>query len=55
MPLIYTNCGGSASHEAANRAAVRAAPRDDLRLVGLAVHGDRRAADKALKGLALYG
>ncbi len=33
-----------------NRAAVRAVPRDDLDLVGLALHGPRNAVDKVLKG-----
>jgi hypothetical protein len=37
-----------------NRAAVRAVRRDDLDLVGLAVHGPRNAVDKVLKGARLH-
>jgi hypothetical protein len=37
-----------------NRAAVRAVRRDDLDLVGLAVHGPRNAVDKVLKGAHLH-
>ena len=37
-----------------NRAAVRAVRRDDLDLVGLAVHGPRTAVDKVLKGARLH-
>src|SRR4051812_49930856 len=36
--------------DAANRAAVRAVPRDSLDLVGLAFHGPKNAVDKVLKG-----
>jgi hypothetical protein len=38
-----------------NRAAVRAVPRADLRLAGIAVHGPRNAVDKILKGARLHG
>ena len=37
-----------------NRAAVRASPREDMKLVGLAFHADRKLADKVLKGLSLH-
>ncbi|PZS12746.1 MAG: DUF2000 domain-containing protein [Pseudonocardiales bacterium] len=37
-----------------NRAAVRAVPRADLRLVGLGVYGPRNAVDKILKGGRLH-
>jgi hypothetical protein len=37
-----------------NRAAVRAVPRDDLDLVGLAAHGPRNVIDKVFKGVALH-
>jgi hypothetical protein len=33
---------------------VRAVARDDLKLVGLAVHGPRNAVDKVLKGAVLH-
>jgi hypothetical protein len=39
----------------ANRAAVRAVPRDSLDLVGLAVHGPKNAVDKILKGARMHG
>lgn len=37
-----------------NRAAVRAVPRDELDLVGLAVYGPRNAVDKVLKGARMH-
>jgi hypothetical protein len=37
-----------------NRAAVRAVPRDQLDLVGLAVYGPRNAVDKVLKGARMH-
>jgi len=37
-----------------NRAAVRAVGRDDLDLVGLAVHGPRNAVDKIVKGSRMH-
>jgi hypothetical protein len=37
-----------------NRAAVRAVRRDDLDLVGLALHGPKNTVDKILKGAALH-
>lgn len=37
-----------------NRAAVRAVPRADLDLVGIAVHGPRNAVDKVLKGARMH-
>jgi hypothetical protein len=37
-----------------NRAAVRAVPRAELDLVGLAVHGPRNAVDKIVKGARLH-
>ncbi|MFG2039502.1 DUF2000 family protein [Dactylosporangium sp. NPDC048998] len=38
-----------------NRAAVRAVPRTDLRLAGMALHGPKNAVDKILKGARLHG
>jgi hypothetical protein len=38
----------------ATRPTVRAVARDDLKLVGLAVHGPRNAVDKVLKGAVLH-
>jgi hypothetical protein len=37
-----------------NRAAVRAVPRDDLDLVGIAVYGKKNAVDKVMKGAAMH-
>lgn len=37
-----------------NRAAVRAVGRDDLDLVGLALHGPRNGVDKVVKGARLH-
>ena len=37
-----------------NRAAVRAVPRDESDLVGLAVYGPRNAVDKVLKGARMH-
>lgn len=42
-------------HDEANRAAVRAVPREGLDLVGIAVHGPRNAVDKVVKGATLHG
>ncbi|MER7002052.1 DUF2000 domain-containing protein [Dactylosporangium sp. NPDC000555] len=38
-----------------NRAAVRAVPRAELRLAGMALHGPKNAVDKILKGARLHG
>lgn len=37
-----------------NRAAVKVVRSEDLRLAGMALRGDRKTVDKALKGLALH-
>lgn len=51
---VYTHDMFSTGHDAANRAAVAAVGRDDLDLVGLAVHGARNAVDKVVKGARLH-
>ena len=51
---VYTREMFTTDHDEANRAAVRAVPRAELDLVGLAVHGPRNGVDKATKGLALH-
>lgn len=51
---IYIAQMFSTGHDAANRAAVRAVPRDTLDLVGIAVLGPRNAVDRTLKGAALH-
>ena len=37
-----------------NRAAVRAVARDDLDLVGLALHGPKNGVDRVLKGATMH-
>jgi hypothetical protein len=55
MPAsVFTEELFATGHDEANRAAVRAVARDDLKLVGLAVHGPRNAVDKVLKGATLH-
>ena len=51
---VFTEELFTTGHDEANRAAVRAVARDDLKLVGLAVHGPRNAVDKVLKGATLH-
>jgi hypothetical protein len=50
---VYTEELFSTPNDTANRAAVRAVPRDQLNLVGLGVYGLRGAVDKALKAARL--
>ena len=51
LPLsVFTADLFETGFDAANRAAVKAVPRDALDLVGLAVHGPRNAVDKVVKG-----
>jgi hypothetical protein len=51
---VYTADMFSTGHDEANRATVRAVGRDDLDLVGFAVHGPKSAVDKVLKGAHLH-
>jgi hypothetical protein len=51
---IYTAQMFQTGHDAANREVVQAVGRDDLDLVGIAVHGARNAVDKTCKGAALH-
>jgi len=51
---VYTSDMFVTGHDEANRAAVRAVGRDDLDLVGIAVHGPKNAVDKVLKGAHLH-
>ncbi len=48
---LYTNEMFSTGHDAANRAAVRAVPTEQLDLVGLALRTGHRDADAVLRGL----
>jgi hypothetical protein len=55
IPLsVFTADLFATGHDEANRAAVRAVPRADLDLVGLALHGPRNAVDKVLKGARMH-
>lgn len=55
LPLaVFTSDLFGTGFDAANRAAVRAVPRADLDLVGLAVHGPRTGVDKVLKGARMH-
>ena len=51
---VFTDDLFATGNDGDNRAAVKAVRSEDLRLAGLAVRGDRKAVDKALKGLALH-
>jgi hypothetical protein len=51
---VYTTDMFVTGHDEANRGAVRAVGRDDLDLVGIAVHGPKNAVDKVLKGAHLH-
>lgn len=42
-------------HDAANRAVFQAESPDDPDWVGIAIHGRKKAVDKAVKGLTLHG
>ncbi|WP_235921311.1 DUF2000 domain-containing protein [Lentzea tibetensis] len=51
---VFTSDLFSTGNDDDNRAAVRAVPRDQLDLVGIAVHGQRNAVDKVLKGARMH-
>ncbi len=51
---VYTDGMFRTGNDADNRAVVAALPTGSLDLAGLAVHGDRRDVDKALKDLKLH-
>ena len=56
LPLaVFTADLFATGNDEANRAAVTAVPRDDLDLVGLALHGPRNAVDKVVKGARMHG
>ena len=48
---VYTEEMFKTTHDAANRAAVKAVARSDLNLVGLAFRAERKVIDKVLDGL----
>jgi hypothetical protein len=51
---IFTEELFSTGHDEANRAAVKAVPQPDLKLVGLALRAEKGAVDKVVKGLPLH-
>ncbi|WP_073681076.1 DUF2000 domain-containing protein [Mycolicibacterium goodii] len=53
-PSIFTAELFATGNDRANRAAVRAVGREDLDLVGLAVHAGRNVVDKVLKGARMH-
>jgi hypothetical protein len=55
LPMsIYTREMFATGNDVANRAVVQAVARDDLDLVGIAVHGPRNGVDKTVKGARLH-
>ena len=54
-PAIFTRELFGTGHDEANRAAVKARPREELELVGFALHGSKGSVDKVVKGLKLHG
>ena len=51
---IFTRDLFATGNDDDNRAAVAAVPAEDLDLVGLAMHADRKIVDKVVKGLSLH-
>jgi len=51
---VFTDELFATGNDGDNRAAVKAVRSEDLRLAGLAVRGERKLIDKALKGLSLH-
>jgi hypothetical protein len=53
-PAVYTDEMFKTTHDAANRAAVKAVTRGDLNLVGLAMRAERKVIDKIVDGLKFH-
>lgn len=51
---VFTSDLFATANDQDNRAAVRAVPKDQLDLVGLAVYGPRNGVDKVLKGARMH-
>ena len=51
---VFTSDLFATGNDRDNRAAVKAVPRDQLDLVGLALHGPKNAVDKVLKGARMH-
>jgi hypothetical protein len=54
-PAVYTEDMFKTTHDEANRAAVKAVARADLKLVGLAFRAERKVIDKIVDGLKFHG
>lgn len=54
-PAVYTEEMFKTTHDAANRAVVKAVPRTELNLVGLAFRAERKVIDKVVDGLKFHG
>jgi hypothetical protein len=53
-PALYTEEMFKTTHDAANRATVKAVARGDLNLVGLAMRAERKVIDKIVDGLKFH-
>ena len=53
-PAVYTDDMFKTTHDAANRAVVKAVSRSDLNLVGLAMRAERKVIDKIIDGLKFH-
>ncbi|QOZ48683.1 DUF2000 domain-containing protein [Bradyrhizobium sp. CCBAU 53340] len=53
-PAVYTEDMFKTTHDAANRAAVRAVARAYLNLVGIAMRAERKVIDKIVDGLKFH-
>ena len=53
-PAVYTEDMFKTTHDAANREVVKAVPRADLNLVGIAVRAERKVIDKIVDGLKFH-
>jgi hypothetical protein len=51
---VFTSDLFATGNDRDNRAAVKAVPRDQLDLVGLALHGPKNGVDKVLKGAKMH-
>jgi hypothetical protein len=54
MPAVYTEDMFATTHDAANRAAVKAVARAELNLVGIAMRAERKVIDKIVDGLKFH-
>ncbi len=54
-PAVYTEAMFTTTHDAANRAAVKAVARGNLALVGLGFRAERKVIDKVVDGLKFHG